>query len=168
MNICTLGYKFPHFSDSLYSLFESVFVCNMPKGYEFSQEIKQLMFNVIDFVESEKNGSVIPLNNVHDRLKSMLGISMTSVERLRREMREEKNRIADEQKRVNKVQQDRENQELEMARRFRHARSISSITPSSTITDIETTIPDATPPRKFDHSGRPPITLSEEEQENIR
>jgi len=143
----------------------------MPKGYEFSQEIKQLMFNVIDFVESEKNGSVIPLNNVNDRLKSMLGISMASVERLRREMREEKNRIADEQKKVDKAKQDNENQELEMARRFRHARSTSSsssITSSSIITDIETTIPVATPPRKFDHSGRPAITLSEEEQENIR
>ena len=84
------------FNDSFYSLFESVFVCNMPKGYEFSQEIKQLMFNEIDFVESEKDGSVIPLNSVNDRLKSMLGIPMASVERLRREMREEKNRIADE------------------------------------------------------------------------
>ena len=68
----------------------------MPKGYEFSQEIKQLMFNEIDFVESEKDGSVIPLNSVNDRLKSMLGIPMASVERLKREMREEKNRIADE------------------------------------------------------------------------
>ena len=140
----------------------------MPKGYEFSQEIKQLMFNVIDFVESEKTGSVIPLNNVNDRLKSMLGISMASVERLRREMREEKNRIADEQKKVDQAKQDKENQELEMARRFRHASSTSSITSSSTFTDIETTVPVATPPRKLDQCGRPPITLSEEEQENIR
>jgi hypothetical protein len=144
----------------------------MPKGYKFSQEIKQLMFNVIDFVESEKNGSVIPLNNVNDRLISMLGISMASVERLRREMKEEKIRIADEQKKVDKAKQDKENQELEMARRLRRARSTSSssssTTSSSTITNIETTIPVATPPRKFDHSGRPAITLSEEEQENIR
>ena len=89
----------------------------MPKGYEFSQEIKQLVFNVIDFVESEKNGSVIPLKNVNDRLKFVLGISMASVERLRREMREEKNRIADEQKKVEQAKEDKENQELEMARR---------------------------------------------------
>ena len=47
------------------------------------------MFNVIDFVESEKNGSVILLSNVNDHLKSMLGISVASVERLRREMTEE-------------------------------------------------------------------------------
>jgi hypothetical protein len=33
----------------------------MPKGYEFSQEVKQLMFHIINFVESEKNGPVIPL-----------------------------------------------------------------------------------------------------------
>ena len=129
------------------------------------------MFNVIDFVENEKNGSVIPLNNVNDRLKSMLGISMASVERLRREMREEKNRMMDEQKKVDKAKQDQKNQELEMSRRFRHARSSSSsssTTSFSTITDIETTIPVATPPRKFEHSGRPAITHSEEEQENIR
>ncbi len=46
----------------------------MPKGYEFSQEVKQLVFHVIDFVESEKSGPVIPLYNVTDRLVKMLDI----------------------------------------------------------------------------------------------
>ena len=36
----------------------------MPK--EFSVEFKQLAFSVIDFVEKEKNGPSIPLNNVTD------------------------------------------------------------------------------------------------------
>jgi len=77
----------------------------MPKGNEFSQEIKQLMFNVIKFVESEKNGSVIPLNNVNERLESILGISMASVERLKKEMREEKSRLEDEKKKIDQEKQ---------------------------------------------------------------
>ena len=61
----------------------------MPTGYEFSQELKQLAFNVIKFVEIEKNGPVIPLNNINDRLQSMLVISLASVKRLKQEMTEE-------------------------------------------------------------------------------
>jgi hypothetical protein len=58
----------------------------MPK--EFSVEFKQLAFSVIDFVEKEKNGPSIPLNNVTDRLQAMLGISQRSVYRLKHEMKE--------------------------------------------------------------------------------
>jgi hypothetical protein len=72
----------------------------MPTGYEFSQELKQLIFNVIKFVENEKNGPVIPLNNVNDRLESMLGISLSSIRRLKQEMREERDRIMEESERL--------------------------------------------------------------------
>ena len=65
----------------------------MPTGYEFSQELKQLAFNVIKFVKNEKNGHVISLNNVNDRLQSMLGISLVLVKRLKQEMREEQERM---------------------------------------------------------------------------
>ena len=61
----------------------------MPIGHDFSLDAKQIMFNVIKFVEREKGGYLIPLNNVNDRIKSILGISMSSVERLKREMREQ-------------------------------------------------------------------------------
>ncbi len=54
----------------------------MPTGCEYSQKEKQLIFNVINFVESEKNGWKIPLYNVNERLEAMLGTSMRSVERL--------------------------------------------------------------------------------------
>ncbi len=52
------------------------------------QETKQLIFNVIKFVESEKSARMIPLNNVNDRQKSMLGISLWSVDKLKGEMKE--------------------------------------------------------------------------------
>lgn len=58
----------------------------MPK--EFSVEFKQPAFSVIDFVEKEKNGPSIPLNNVTDRLQAMLGVSQRSVYRLKHEMKE--------------------------------------------------------------------------------
>ena len=76
----------------------------MPTGHQFSQEVKQIFFNVIKFVEKEKFGPVIPLFNVNERLSSMLDISMRSVERLKSEMREiehdmmEKKRKTDEKK----------------------------------------------------------------------
>ena len=58
----------------------------MPKGHEYSQEVKQLMFHVIDFVESEKSGPGIPVYNVTDRLVKMLDISKRSAHRLRHEL----------------------------------------------------------------------------------
>jgi chromosome condensin MukBEF complex kleisin-like MukF subunit len=76
----------------------------MPKGYEFSQDMKEIFFNVIQFVEKEKFGPVISLFNVNERLSSMLAISMRSVERLKSEMKEiehdmmEKKRTMDEEK----------------------------------------------------------------------
>ena len=49
----------------------------MPTGEEFSVQVKQLLFRVIDFVESEKDGPIIPLNNVGERLVKMLNISQS-------------------------------------------------------------------------------------------
>ena len=54
----------------------------MPTGCEYSQQEKQLIFNVINFVESEKNSWKIPLYNVNERPTAMLTIWMVSVERL--------------------------------------------------------------------------------------
>ncbi len=58
----------------------------MPKGEDFGSDVKQLMFRIIKFVESEKTGPVIPLFNTFDRLEAMLGISRPSISRLRSEM----------------------------------------------------------------------------------
>ena len=72
----------------------------MPTGCEYSQKEKQLIFNVINFVESEKNGWKIPLYNVNERLEAMLGILMRSVERLKREFRQDQERLAEEKRRT--------------------------------------------------------------------
>jgi hypothetical protein len=88
----------------------------MPTGYEFSQELKQLIFNVIKFVENEKNGPVIPLNNVNDRLESMLGISLSSIRRLKQEMREERDRIMEEKRAVDQAKQDKKHEQMEAIR----------------------------------------------------
>jgi hypothetical protein len=140
----------------------------MPKGNEFSQETKQLMFSVIKFVESEKNGSVIPLNNVNERLKFILGIAMSSVERLKKEMREEESRLEEEKKKIDEEKEHTVNQEVEATRRLRNPRSASSLPVSYPTITVKPTMPVATPPRKRSHSGRPAIILSEQEQENAR
>ena len=102
----------------------------MPTGYEFSQELKQLAFNVIKFVKNEKNGPVIPLNNVNDRLQSMLGISLVLVKRLKQEMREEQERMMEEKRAIDQekraieqAKRDKDNQAAEATRRLRHPRS---------------------------------------------
>ncbi len=141
----------------------------MPTGYEFSQELKQLVFNVIKFVENEKNGPVIPLNNVNDRLESMLGISLSSVKKLKQEMREEQDRMMEEKRAVDQAKRDKEKEEMEATRRLRYPRSptVASMYLSTDNTE-DLAMPVARPPRKLAHSGRPRIVLSEQEQENIR
>lgn len=141
----------------------------MPTGYEFSQELKQLVFNVIKFVEKEKTGPLIPLNNVNDRLQSMLGISLASVKRLKQEMREGQEKIMEEKRLADQAKRDKENEAVRVTRRLRQPRSPSvSSTSSSNDNIMDLAMPVARPRRKLAHSGRPRIGLSEQEQENIR
>ena len=59
----------------------------MPTGVPFGAAMKELMFRIIKFVESETEGPVIPLYNTTDRLEAMLGIGRATAFRLRSEMR---------------------------------------------------------------------------------
>ena len=61
----------------------------MPPVCEYFQQEKQSIFNMINFVESEKNSWKIHLYNANEHLKAMLGISMHSIERLKRELLED-------------------------------------------------------------------------------
>lgn len=141
----------------------------MPTGYEFSQELKQLVFNVIKFVENEKNGPSIPLNNVNDRLQSMLGISLASVKRLKQERREEQERMMEEKRTIDQAKRDKEKETMEATRRLRYPRSTTVASAYSlTSHTMDLAMPVARAPRKLAHSGRPCIGLSEQEQENIR
>ena len=51
----------------------------MPTEKEFSIEEKILIFQVIEFVESERNGLQIPLTSTSARVMALLGISYSSV-----------------------------------------------------------------------------------------
>jgi hypothetical protein len=93
----------------------------MPKGYEFSQEVKQLMFRIINFVENEKDGPVIPLYNVIGRLAKMLNISERSVHRLKQELHQLR------EKDINQQQQHetKEQAEIDVIVRDLRSRTIS-------------------------------------------
>ncbi|CAF1361959.1 unnamed protein product [Didymodactylos carnosus] len=58
----------------------------MPKGKEFSKDEKALIFRVTEFVESEKDGNEIPLNNTIERLVTMLGVSPTALKAFKKEL----------------------------------------------------------------------------------
>ena len=90
----------------------------MPTDVDFSQELKKLMFNVIRFVVNEKLGAIIPLNNVNDRLQAMLGISLSLVRRLKKEMRQYESRMSEEKLLTEQERQMKENQRLEMINRL--------------------------------------------------
>ena len=59
----------------------------MPQGVHFTSEIKHIFFHVIDFVESEKGGPKIPMNNSTARILTMLGISESLLLNLKKEMK---------------------------------------------------------------------------------
>ena len=59
----------------------------MPKGYAYTSDVKSIIFQVMKFVESEKEGPNIPLYNVNDRLMAMLNISHGSLVSLKKELK---------------------------------------------------------------------------------
>ena len=141
----------------------------MPTGVDFSQELKQLMFNVIRFVEKEERGTIIPLNNVNNRLQAMLGISLSSVRRLKEEMRQHESRMSEEKRLIEQERQMKETQRLEMINRLHQRRSVSREPTYFTTVDVTKVtmhVPHA--PLKLGNSGRQDIILSEEQQEDIR
>lgn len=141
----------------------------MPTGCEYSLKEKQLMFNVIKFVESEKNGWKIPLFNVNERLEVMLGISMRSVERLKSEFRQEEERIAEEMRKTAMEELKRREEKHEITVRLRHrssSRAERRFSPMRIPVKHHRSV--ARPPSKTSQSGRPTIILSEQQTEYIR
>ena len=59
----------------------------MPQGVHFTSELREIFFHVIDFVEREKTGPLIPMNNTTARIMSMLGISESSLLNLKKDMK---------------------------------------------------------------------------------
>ena len=62
----------------------------MPKGEEFSIELKMIIFRIIDFIERQRDGVIIPLHKRTAGLMKMLGIEETSVGHLKKESAEQR------------------------------------------------------------------------------
>ena len=141
----------------------------MPTGCEYSQKEKQLIFNVINFVESEKNGWKIPLYNVNERLEAMLGISMRSVGRLKSEFREGQERLTEEIRRAAEEELKKHEEKHELTLHLRHQSSSRAERRFSPMrTRVEQATPVARAPSKTSDFGRSAILLSEQQQEHIR
>lgn len=133
----------------------------MPNGEDFRSDMKQLMFRIIDFVEKEKAGPIIPLFNTTNRLENMLGISRRSVFRLRSEMHSWEM----------KQNQEREESKPQFKNRLRRrTASETSLLPKKSHRKprYSADIPTASSPKKKGHSGRRVTKLNESQQDQIR
>ena len=138
----------------------------MPKGEDYSIKEKQIMFRVIEFVEREKTGAIIPLYNTSNRLLAMLGISESSLFKLKKEIVDQRQKEQDEQEKQQQQQLVRTRRQttssVESSRSHRKRRwsTISQELPSA--------IPTPLPSKKAGSSGRPKIRLSELAEDTIR
>ena len=128
----------------------------MPTGINFGSDMKQLMFRIIKFVESEKEGPVIPLYNTTSRLEIMLGVSRATVFRLRNEIRS--------------LEQEEEESNEDKIQLRRRTVSEASVLPkySQRKRKISVDIPLAGSSAKKGNSGRKKTSLSEQQQDQIR
>lgn len=122
------------------------------------------MFRVIEFVEREKTGAIIPLYNTSNRLLAMLGISESSLFKLKKEIVDQRQKEQDEQEKE---------QQLVRTRRRTTSSIVSSLSHRkrrwSTISqELPTAVPTPIPSRKEGNSGRPKIRLSELAEDTIR
>ena len=165
-------------------------------GQEFSVEVKRIYFRVIAFMESEKNGAKIPLNNTKERSQVCLGLSRASITNLKKEMRELEEQEQQQQQQEQKEKTEEENK-YGQARRTRSATaqslSASSASNITTTTASRTTSPSASnrkshrkrelsasdaksliptpeplPPKKKGTVGRKPVILSCFAEDTIR
>ncbi|CAF1142243.1 unnamed protein product [Didymodactylos carnosus] len=58
----------------------------MPRGEEFSVDLKKMFYRVIQFVDSEKDGVQIPLTSTTGRIMALIGIGERTVKTLRSEL----------------------------------------------------------------------------------
>ncbi|CAF1219927.1 unnamed protein product [Adineta ricciae] len=137
------------------------------------------MFHVIDSVESENNGPVIPLYNLKERLVKMLNISERSVYRLTHELHhsrcKEMKKISQERKEMGETSvKNLRSRTIVYSTLKRQQYSTSNApakilcrrhTASSTYPStnhVDHLVPQALFPEKQMHSGRPNIVLSEQ------
>lgn len=94
---------------------------------------------------------------------------MSSVEKLKREFREGKKRLAEERRKVEDEEEVKKKKEEELVLRLRHRSSSRAERQFSPIArSVEQEIPTAREPPKAAQSGRSATVLSEQQQEHIR
>lgn len=136
----------------------------MPKGEDYSIKEKLIMFRVIEFVEREKTGAIIPLYNTANRLLAMLGISEGSLLNLKKEIVDQRQKEQDEQEKQQQLVRTRRrttsSTESSRSHRKRRWSTISQ--------ELPIAVPTPIPSKKQGNSGRPKIRLSELAEDTIR
>jgi hypothetical protein len=151
----------------------------MPSGKEFSKEMKTILYRVITFVDSEKNGLKIPLYNANDRLQVMLGLSRHSISNLRQEMRElteqqnksnEKEDNENEEQSIRTRRQTTSNTPIERTPSQQYGRKKRRVWSTSSVTSTYdgAYVPVPLSPQKRGNCGRKKIKLTEFEEDSIR
>ena len=135
----------------------------MPKGQDYSIKEKQIFFRVIDFVEKEKAGPTIPLQNTTDRLLAMLGIGETSLFRLKKELTNQRQKQQDEQEKQLFICSRRRTASSNESARLHRKRCWSTAS-----YNMSSAVPAPLPSYKKDNSGRPAIHLSKLPEDTIR
>ncbi|CAF0826415.1 unnamed protein product [Didymodactylos carnosus] len=147
----------------------------MPKGEDFSIELKQVFFRVIEFVESERNGLTIGLTSTTARIIALLGISEHSVKNLRSELVELKKEKEEESSEETKPQEPTTPARVRTRsaatvsistgrRKVKRTWSARQVAASSPTLNVPTPIP----PQKKGKCGRRRVKLSEEADNVIR
>jgi hypothetical protein len=150
------------------------FRINMPTGEEFSVEQKTLIFRVIEFVESERNGLKIPLTSTSARVMALLGISYSSVHRLKKEVKD----LRQEQTMESTTEDEEFVPEESIIRTRAHSASVFAPTgrrktkktwsARKIASVVSTDVPMPIAPKKKGNVGRRQVVLSEAGEDAIR
>ncbi|CAF2919098.1 unnamed protein product [Rotaria sp. Silwood2] len=151
--------------------------------------MKRLYFRVIAFIESEKYGPKIPLNNTLERSQACLGISIRSITNLKKEMRE----LNEQAEETNT----KDSEEGEYFYSLRNRQVVDTLSSSATVVNMNSAIlsdvasltttsshrerhppirdtrsfvcvPEQIAPQKIGNVGRKPIVLSQLGEDIIR
>jgi hypothetical protein len=135
----------------------------MPKGEEFSVDLKTIFFRIIDFVDKEKDGPIIPLNSSTARIVAMLGISERSVVRLKKELADQLKKHEEEANQKAAGPRTRTQSAMSPSPSHRKRR-YSSVRPSVPLLNL----PPPVPAHKNGNCGRKRIVLSDAADDAIR
>ena len=146
----------------------------MPRGKEFSIEEKILIFRVIEFVESERNGLQIPLTSTSARVMTLLGISYSSIYRLKKEIEELRQQTTVEDDRKDEAMNIEDStirtpaQASSVAAPTGHQKAKKTWSVKEIASRAATEASESTAPKKKENVGRRQVALSENAENAIR